>query len=478
MMNLDFNLIKDLNSLQKRLFQENKPEFILANESLNIVKGHPNYLEVFKNCNLKKFLSLFLKYSIINFYYLFSSLFFYKSKRINIKKNINFLVVSHFLSSNKTSHINNRDFYFDEFEKNMNFKKKNNFKILINHSKKFRNGLYKKDKIILQKYTSFRHSIYILINLYFLFMKYFLTSLIKNKKESYLLKIISIEFINPGTFKNLIIKKNLEDIIFGLNIKKVFFTFEGFPWERFLCQIIKKNCENSKIFGYQFAILFKYQNSIFLNIPKIYLPNIILTSGIMNYKILKKKFFDISIIGSSRFSKNKKKNLNKKNCLILPEGMDSECEILSDFAIKCAHEIPHINFIIRFHPLTDLNKINEYLIKKINYKKLNNIKLSRKDLSYDLKRSSICLHRGSTSAITAMQSGVMPIYLNFHKNLNIDPMFQINRKSRYIENVEDLKNFISKSPIDKLRILKKIKKSSKNYFTKFNHQELTKLVKE
>ena len=34
--------------------------------------------------------------------------------------------------------------------------------------------------------------------------------------------------------------------------------------------------------------------------------------------------------------------------------------------------------------------------------------------------------------------------LKFHKNLNIDPMFQINRKSRYIENVEDLKNFISK----------------------------------
>ena len=210
MMNLDFNLIKDLNSLQKRLFQENKPEFILANESLNIVKGHPNYLEVFKNYSLKKFLSLFLKYSIINFYYLFSSLFSYKSKEINIKKNINFLVVSHFLSSNKTTHINNRDFYFDEFEKNMNFKKKNNFKILINHSKKFRNGLYKKDKIILQKYTSFRHSTYILINLYFLFMKYFLTSFIKNKRESYLLKIISIEFLNPGTFKNLIIKKILK----------------------------------------------------------------------------------------------------------------------------------------------------------------------------------------------------------------------------------------------------------------------------
>ena len=30
-------------------------------------------------------------------------------------------------------------------------------------------------------------------------------------------------------------------------------------------------------------------------------------------------------------------------------------------------------------------------------------------------------------------------------------MFQISRKSRYIENVEDLKNFISKSALDKLK---------------------------
>ena len=65
----------------------------------------------------------------------------------------------------------------------------------------------KKIKLFYKNIQAFRHSIYILINLYFLFMKYFLTSFIKNKRESYLLKIISIEFINPGTFKNLIIKK-------------------------------------------------------------------------------------------------------------------------------------------------------------------------------------------------------------------------------------------------------------------------------
>ena len=54
-----------------------------------------------------------------------------------------------------------------------------------------------------------------------------------------------------------------------------------------------------------------------------------------------------------------------------------------------------------------------------------------------------------------MQSGVMPIYLNFYKNLNIDPMFQISRKSRYIENVEDLKKFYFKKSYRQIKNFKK-----------------------
>ena len=86
-----------------------------------------------------------------------------------------------------------------------------------------------------------------------------------------------------------------------------------------MCQLIKKNDKTTKIFGYQFAIISKYQNSMFIKIPKIYQPDKILTSGIVNYKILKNQFLDTFIIGSSRFMKNKKKlNKYKKTCLVLP----------------------------------------------------------------------------------------------------------------------------------------------------------------
>ena len=49
-------------------------------------------------------------------------------------------------------------------------------------------------------------------------------------------------------------------------------------------------------------------------------------------------------------------------------------------------------------------------------------------MSITLNRSSMCLYRGSTSAITAAQNGIMPIYYDLNTNLNIDPMFQIDKK--------------------------------------------------
>ena len=63
-----------------------------------------------------------------------------------------------------------KDFYFGEFEKNKNFKNKK-FKILINHTKKFKSGYNNDKNIVLQNYTNFKYSILTLIKLYNLFLK-------------------------------------------------------------------------------------------------------------------------------------------------------------------------------------------------------------------------------------------------------------------------------------------------------------------
>ena len=88
----------------------------------------------------------------------------------------------------------------------------------------------------------------------------------------------------------------------------------------------------------------------------------------------------------------------------------------------------------------------------------------------------MCLYRGSTSAITASQRGLIPIYLDIINTFNIDPMFQINNEGRYVQNCKEFINLITKSKKNKQKVLKKIQKFSKNYFVRFNNKILEKIL--
>ena len=138
--------------------------------------------------------------------------------------------------------------------------------------------------------------------------------------------------------------------------------------------------------------------------------------------------------------------------------------------------MPEINFIFRLHPLTNVTKIKKMLKKKTKRFNFDNIEISAKSLSFDLNRSSVCLYRGSTSSIAAVQSGLMPIYYNYRSDFNIDPMFQINKKMRYVKNLEDFKIILNMKKQKKELILKKIIKLANNYFVKFDHKILNKIL--
>ncbi len=68
----------------------------------------------------------------------------------------------------------------------------------------------------------------------------------------------------------------------------------------------------------------------------------------------------------------------------------------------------------------------------------NNIILSEKSFLKDIDEANICLYRGSTSAITALQKGILPIYLDDSESLNIDPLFELKKWKRSIKNLNDL----------------------------------------
>ena len=74
-------------------------------------------------------------------------------------------------------------------------------------------------------------------------------------------------------------------------------------------------------------------------------------------KLFREKFKDFKIpiksLGSSRYCRSKRKTVSKIkniNCIVVPEGIMTECLTLFTFSIKAALIYPHINFIWRLHP--------------------------------------------------------------------------------------------------------------------------------
>jgi len=139
----------------------------------------------------------------------------------------------------------------------------------------------------------------------------------------------------------------------------------------------------------------------------------------------------------------------------------------------CANKFPQIKFIWRFHPTINLDSVLHKIIDKDKFPK--NIIISKKKLIKDIYRSSFFLYRGSTSAITALQNGLYPIYLNLNHSVNVDPIYDFKVWKTEINTFDNFKIFVNKK-LDKVFYQKKLRISginfSKKYFMKLNKEKI------
>ena len=144
------------------------------------------------------------------------------------------------------------------------------------------------------------------------------------------------------------------------------------------------------------------------------------------------------------------------------------------FSLECARNFPNLNFIWRFHPSINKKKVLKKILRESVPK---NIIISDNDLFKDIEKSSLFFYRGSTTAITALQSGLYPIYINLKKKISIDPLLQLNSWKKVINSQSDFNYFVKnkmkkilKSNIKK----KKAQEFAKNYFMKLNSKSIYK----
>ena len=434
---------KKYNLLAKKSFEflnsKNSNDISVSISSLNMIKYHPEYI---KKIDQVRVLIIF-KILIINFLRLAKSLFniFKKNNKIK-KKKIDVLIISHLTNTNQFK--NNKDFYFGNLEKILSKKKLKIKKLLINHTKlgHFNNKI-QSNKIVVSKSIPFFFELIILKKRIFEFFKLIKILIFSNDKP--LKKIIKrslISLFDEETLFALRLKFQLERYLEAFDPNYMITTYEGYAWERLCFKAAKKYKRKIKCIGYQHTPIIQNNISIFWKIKSNYNPDFIWCSDKNSFKILKKKFKNVFLIGNFRnenystSSKDYVKKSKKNTCLVIPEGINQECLKLLNFTLQFSKLYKSINFIWRFHPITDVKKI----LKAVNFKyNQKNILISQgKNLHSDIKKSKFVLYRGSSTVIEAVKKGLVPLYLNVDDGINIDLLKQFNNLKNYINKFKDL----------------------------------------
>lgn len=238
---------------------------------------------------------------------------------------------------------------------------------------------------------------------------------------------------------NLRIAVQISALMDRLDAKAIAVTHEGHAWERLAFAAARNSRATVCCIGYQHAALFRLQHAIRRRLLAKYNPDRILTAGTVSKAQLDGEpslaGTDVSVLGSNRVlqfdvcdpgSEPKTSSEDRPivpACLVVPEGIPSECHVLFEFALACARRCSEIRFIWRLHPLM------MYRSLAANNPKLRdlpgNVVISTSSFVDDIKRCQWVLYRGSTAAIQAVAAGLQPIYLALSDEMTIDPLYEI-----------------------------------------------------
>lgn len=451
---------------------------------LHVIRAHPVFLSkyefLFKNINSKFFfIQMTFSYVFNIWIQLLKSLYSSRilSNSLSLKKPT-FIFVSHLINE---SHINEEyDFYFGDLPSKLDSNNCFSIICMINHTSLSYDLLLKEkeksntNKIILSNRLNFIEEIKMLNSCFKESMT--LRREAKGCSDPILKQIIlkaSTEVLSQSTFQNLRIGYQIRELVKKYQPKGIITTFEGHAWERIVFSEAKKSYQNIRCFGYQHAAIFKNQHAIKRPLSSKFNPDSILTSGMLGFEQLVKnssyKNVSIEILGSHKnvFPNTKANNEKENICLVIPEGIESECLILFEFSLLCALKYPELKFIWRVHPILKIEKI---LMNVFPYRELpKNIYLSKSLLEDDLYNAKWALYRGTTAIVQAVVYGVFPIYFDTN-DFNIDPLFSIKDKIFNIKNEREFYKLVfNHVDMEYLNIsLLELKRKINDFYTPIN----------
>ena len=225
--------------------------------------------------------------------------------------------------------------------------------------------------------------------------------------------------LSTQALTNLRISSLLNNVLQNTSSELIVSTFEGHGWERCFQIKMKESKSNTKLGAYLHAPVTESSN-LLLNSQSYKYIDLVFTTGEIPKNLIMKNCPSIEskILGSARsFTQPRTKprpHQRRRNCLLAPEGEQSETDLFLRLAIKLASDAIEIDFELSLHPLMSRQAtILEHAISGNGFK---NLKLVRKPLSCQLKETDFLVYRGTSVVFDALAEGVQPIFYDFWKD--------------------------------------------------------------
>ena len=415
---------------------------------------------------------------------------------INTLSGTDVLFVSHLLN---VSHAGKEDdFYYGNLPNDLDKNNLTGLIALINHSGKSRKQLsdkwndYSVPRVVLPGSLLFLEE----VSLYQRLRKESkqLKKLARREDAGLYRRVLnraSEETTASGSHAALRIAIQINTLVAQIKPKAIVVTHEGHAWERVVFAAARTANPDIRCIGYQHSALFRLQHAIQRSLGQQYNPDQILTAGAITCAQLRSisdlEQIPISVLGTNRICKestvisghmSKQERMEPEVCLVLPEGIASECHLLFEYSLACAKQLPHINFIWRLHPILSFETIVSQNPRLKNLP--GNIVLSNKTIGEDIACSRWALYRGTTAVIQAVNSGLQPIYLKLPGEMTIDPLYELESWRVKVESVTDFIRIVCTYDKEYSPSLKDeadaAKKYCKNYFLPFDYKVLNKSI--
>ena len=269
---------------------------------------------------------------------------------------------------------------------------------------------------------------------------------IKNSRFRRLAKVAQFGNRAIGDFR---IGQMIAKIIVASKPRIIIHTLEGHGWERIVAATAHALPNPSHVIGYQHAVLFPGDKSLYYDHGGGTVPDHIFTSGDITRDILSRdiKFFkkQITTLGSIKRDSSLTNVCFQTHgtCLFAPEGTLDEVRIMTQLATSAARQTSALQFVMRLHPVIRPSDVDS-IIAECSPTPIN-FTLSTASIDEDLKAASWICYRGSTVAFQGILSGLRPIYMNPDDSLaDNNPLPENLKFQRCADNARDLVNILQR----------------------------------